>query len=68
MKDSEVASCCSLRKWQAKTLSACDSGCLRLGMGEQPSTDRSSHAQGQLEVSTAGHEQFVSSGSDVVRE
>lgn len=48
-KDSEVASCCSLRKWQAKSLSACDSGCLRLGMGEQPSSDRSSHAQGQLQ-------------------
>lgn len=49
MKDSEVASCCSLRKWQAKSLSACDSGCLRLGTGDQPSSDRSSHAQGQLE-------------------
>lgn len=47
MEGSEVASCCSLRKWQAKPLSACDSGCL--GMGQQPSSGRSLYAQEQLE-------------------
>lgn len=49
VKDSEVASCCSLRKWQEKSLCACDSGCLRLGTGEEPSSGRSSRAQGQLQ-------------------
>lgn len=49
MKDSEVASCCSLRKWQAQPRSACDSGCLCLGTGGQPGSDGSSHAQGRLE-------------------
>lgn len=41
-KGLEVASCCSLKKWQLKCLCACDSGCLRMHKDNS-------------KVSTAGH-------------
>lgn len=67
VKDSEVASCCSLRKWQAKSLPVTVGVCA-WGWESSPAATAAHMHKDNLNMSTARHKQFISSGSDVVRE